>query len=96
MNNCHKELVWLVSNMLKQVVKPIRRMMIFGPYLSRAHPPKTRTTQPKPIVIEITVEVIVRLRLNSAAMDLKKTPKERFIPASVAPVTKKAITITHP
>ena len=96
MNSCHAVLVWLVSNRPKPVNKPIKRTTILGPYLSEAQPPKIANTQPSIVEVETTAEVATRVKLNSLAMDLKKTPKEKRIPVIVAPAIKKAATTTQP
>jgi len=84
MNNCHVALTWLVSNKLKPVNKPIKKRTILGPYLSKAKPPKTLNTHKSSIEIEKTAEVVARLKSNSPAMDLKKTPKEVLVPKRIA------------
>ena len=84
-NNCHEELVWLVSNRLRPVNKPIRARTILGPYLSEAQPPKKAKTQPSTQVTESTPEVAVRLKPNSTASDLKKTLKDWFAPGMIIP-----------
>ena len=80
MNNCHRELVWLVSNRLKPVNRPIKRITILGPYLSKARPAKKEHTPASIILADKIVEVAARVKLNSLSMDLKKTPKEKCIP----------------
>jgi len=89
-------LVWLVSNRLRPVNKPDKRMIILGPYLSKAQPPKIPNTTPNTIEIETTPEVAVLVKLNSLSMDLKKTPKEECAPIVVAPIIRKATTTTQP
>jgi len=96
MNNCHKELVWPVSNRLRPVNKPIRRITILGPYLSKAQPPKIVNIPPSTIKIEKIEEVAARVKSNSPSMDLKKTPKERRIPQRVVPTIKRDTTTTQP
>jgi hypothetical protein len=80
MNSCHEEFVWLVSNRLKPVNRPIERITILGPYLSKAQPAKTADTPASSILTDKIAEVAARVKLNSLCMDLKKTPKENCIP----------------
>jgi len=96
MNNCHKELVWLVSNRLKPINKPIKRIIILGPYLSEAQPPKIAKAQLSTIEIEKTPEVAARVKSNSLSMDVKKTPKEKRVPKIAMPIIRKATTTTQP
>ena len=96
MNNCHRELVWLVSNRLKPVNKAIKRMTILGPCLSKDQPPKEAQTPASSKLVDKIVEVTARVKLNSLSMDLKKTPKEKCTPQIVVPTTKKVATTTQP
>ena len=96
MNNCQAELVWLVSNRLKPVNKPIKRITILGPYLSEAQPPKKAHILASIILVDRIVDVTVRVRSNSLAMDLKKTPKESCMPRRTVPIIRKVITTTQP
>ena len=73
-NNCHIALAWLVNNRLKPAHAPIRRRIALGPYLSSAQPQTKAKTQPNIKYAEYIDEVSARLKANSAAMDLKKTP----------------------
>jgi len=45
---------------------------------------------------ENRLEVAARLRSNSLAMGLKKTPKEKRVPARAIDVIRVIKTITHP
>jgi|TARA_B100000315_G_C14229960_1_gene430459 hypothetical protein len=96
MNNCHRELAWLVNRRLKPVNIPIKRTIILGPYLSTAQPPKIAKTPTSTILVDKIAEVAVRVKLNSLSMDLKKTPKERCIPHRVILIIKKTTTTTQP
>ena len=96
MNNCHRELVWLVNSRLKPVNSPISRTTILGPYLSKDQPPRKANTPPSIMLVDAIAEVAVRVRWNSPAMDLKKTPKEKCTPMRVVPMIKKAATTTQP
>jgi len=84
MNNCQAALVWLVSNRLKPVNKPIKKSTILGPYLSTAQPPKILNIDKSNIETEKIAEVVARVKLNSLSMDLKKTPKEALVPKRMA------------
>ena len=96
MNNCHSAPVWLVSNRLKAVNEPMRKITSRGPYLSKAQPPKTLKVAPMSINREIIREVAARFKSNSLSIDLKNTPKENCIPARVVPMREKLATITQP
>ena len=96
MNNCHRELVWLVSNRLKPVNIPIKRITILGPYLSEAQPPKRANIPPSNTQVDKTAEVATRVKLNSPSMDLKKTPKDMRSPQRVKLTTTKADTTIQP
>jgi len=72
MNSCYWELVWLVSNRLKPVNRPIERITIFGPYLSKAQPAKKADTPASSILVDTTAEVAARVKSNSLSIDLKK------------------------
>ncbi len=80
MNNCHKALVWPVSNRLKPTNKLINKTTILGPYLSRAQPPKRENIELSTMRAENIPEVAARVKLNSLSMDLKNTPKELYEP----------------
>ena len=84
MNNCQAALVWLVSNRLKPVNKPIKKRTILGPYLSKAQPPKILNIDKSNIEAEKIAEVVARVKLNSLSMDLKKIPKEVLVPKRMA------------
>ena len=96
MNNCHRELTWLVSSRLKQIRSPIIRAMIFGPYLSKAQPPRKANKLPSTIFTDKTEEVKVRVKLNSLSIDVKNTPKEKRIPKTVVAITRKVTTTIQP
>ncbi len=76
MNNCHRELVWLVSNRLKPVKRPIERTTILGPYLSKAQPAKKAHTPARSILTDETAEVSARLRWNALSIDSKRHQKK--------------------
>ena len=96
MNNCHGELAWLVSNKLTPASMPIKRITILGPYLSEAQPPQKAHILASIILVDRIVDVTARVRLNSLAMDLKKTPKESGMPRRTVPIIRKVITTTQP
>ena len=96
MNNCHGALVWLLVNKPKPVNRPIRKITILGPYLSRAQPPIKANDPQSNRLIENIADVAARVNRNSFSMDLKKMPKEFCIPIKVAAVIKKIKTITQP
>ncbi len=80
MNNCHSELVWLVSNRLTPVNRPIKKITILGPYLSKARPAKKEHTPASIRLADRIVEVAARVKPNSLSIDLKKMPKEKYTP----------------
>lgn len=45
---------------------------------------------------ETAPEVAARLKLNSASIDLKKTPKEKRTPQRVVPTIRRVAITTHP
>ena len=96
MNNCQAALVWLVSNRLKPVNRPIKKRTSLGPYLSKAQPPRILDRGKSNMETEKIAEVVARVKLNSLSMDLKKTPKEVLAPNRMAWITKKTLTTTQP
>ena len=96
MNNCHKELVWLVNTRPNPVNRPINESTSLGLYLSRAQPLKKANMPPNIRLVDVIAEVAVRVKLNSLSMDLKKRPKEEYTPDRVSWMINKAITTTQP
>ena len=96
MNNCHKELVWLVNTRLKPVNRPINESTSLGLYLSRAQPLKKANMPPSIRLVEVIAEVAARVKLNSLSIELKNRPKEEYTPDRVAWMINKAITTTQP
>ena len=96
MNNCQDELAWLVSKRLRAIKKPIMKTIVLGPYLSKAQPLKGAAIEPSAMRAEKTAEVVARVKLNSFANDLKKTPNEVFVPITMAYITKSTINTTQP
>jgi hypothetical protein len=87
-NSCHTASAWLVNNRLKPAQVPIIRRIILGPYLSSAQPQMKAKTQPNIKYAEYIDEVSARLKANSAAMDLKNTPKVTRNPYRRVPMTR--------
>ena len=86
----------LVSNRHKPVNKPINKKTSLGPYLSKAQPPAIVNGMDNKVNAEYKLEVVARVRSNSLASGLKKTPNEKRVPVRMRETTMILKTITQP
>ena len=89
-------MVRLVSSRLKPVNKPMKKKTSLGPYRSRAQPPAKVTKAQKTIYTEKRLDVAARVRSNSFARGLKKTPNEKRVPEKINVIKPLTNTITQP
>ena len=54
--------------------RPMKKTTFLGPYLSRARPTPKEMIPAKIIFADEMADVVVRVRLNSPSIDLKKRP----------------------
>ena len=74
----------------------MRKTTFLGPYLSSAHPAPRDARPPRIRLVDVMVDVMVLVKLNSFSNEVKKIPKEYWIPKRIVLMRKKDTTITQP